>query len=319
MTAKRGASSSVVPGGPSVDQRYASYVDVACSLDGLLWSNQATLLGITVLGWGAVGLTLEKQLRFPPFSHSQTLAVILILAACLYAITIVAKMRMRFWHLHVERELAKIEGQGYFVIRQLSKAWYLSAPRWSIGFFGVMAALMLGSAVVLLLIPSTARHDVKEITPSQAEAEDLVTTQHEIMDNLERRFRLRTADGNGYILTRSPEGGWQRSHSHHHLAETYVVEKGWMIFVVASAVEGEPPSVTKVEPGGVITSPVGRIHNVYLSSGSEIHTIKHGGQNGERDWEAAPEFDRVTATIPVDSSQQGVLAPTSSPRHPQPS
>jgi len=288
----------------SIDQRYSSYVDLACNLDTLLWGNQTTLLGITVLGWGAIALTLEKHLQIAPLSHAHTLACIIFIVSCLYMVTIVSKHRMHSWHKRIESELAHIEGEGYFSIRQLKRPPYLSAPRWVISFFAALVALMLAYAATITIFPSIVESDMSQITPAQAGTEDGVTTNHEIMANGERRFRLMTADGNGYILTRSPAGGWQRSHSHAHVAETYVVEKGWMIFASEGSKSG-PPQIRRLGPGETVTSQVGQVHNVYLARGSEIHTVKHGSRNGERDWEPHPEFDVITASIPVaDSSDE---------------
>jgi len=55
-----------------------------------------------------------------------------------------------------------------------------------------------------------------------------------------------------------------------------------------------PHSQLVVEQG-VVTTPVGQVHNVYLPEGAVIHTIKHGSNGASDDWHPAPEFDAVIA------------------------
>ena len=53
-----------------------------------------------------------------------------------------------------------------------------------------------------------------------------IRTNHNIMDNGERRFRLSGADGSCYIRTEAPaDSGWQNSHYHTRLSEICVVRR----------------------------------------------------------------------------------------------
>lgn len=113
------------------------------------------------------------------------------------------------------------------------------------------------------------------------------------MPNGEYRFRCMqggSGKGYGYIMTVMPEGeaGWQNAHTHKGVKETYVVQKGWIMF--ASRVNGDL-KLEKLREGDVITTAVGVPHNVYMSAGSVIHTIKHGDVSTEKDWFADDELD----------------------------
>jgi mannose-6-phosphate isomerase-like protein (cupin superfamily) len=122
-----------------------------------------------------------------------------------------------------------------------------------------------------------------------------IGTSFELMENGECRFRLVDRDGNGYVLTiASRDGAWQRSHFHLKRRETYIVERGWM--ALATAIVGNSDfKITLVEAGGSIATQPGQSHNVYLSAGAVIHTVKHGGGSGEKDdWEEDEDLDLQT-------------------------
>lgn len=119
------------------------------------------------------------------------------------------------------------------------------------------------------------------------------------MPNGEYRFRCMQGGagrGYGYIMTVMPEGeqGWQNAHSHKGVQETYVVQKGWIVF--ASSENGQL-KIEKLTTGNVVTTTVGVPHNVYMSSGSVIHTIKHGDTSAEKDWFADQELDAETKKL----------------------
>src|ERR1700726_80882 len=58
-----------------------------------------------------------------------------------------------------------------------------------------------------------------------------ISTSHSRMDNGELRYRLVAKDGSSYIRTEaSAGGGWQNSHYHKILQETYIVEDKWLAF-----------------------------------------------------------------------------------------
>jgi mannose-6-phosphate isomerase-like protein (cupin superfamily) len=119
----------------------------------------------------------------------------------------------------------------------------------------------------------------------------------EQMSNGEIRFRMIDRDGNGYIRTETTVGGWQNSHSHKTLSETYVVERGWMGF--AKLVD-KNLAVTVLSKGGMVTTPVGICHNVYLPAGAIIHTIKHGGICEQSDWFPCPHLDELSKKLSED-------------------
>lgn len=129
------------------------------------------------------------------------------------------------------------------------------------------------------------------ISAAQATAEYEITALHEKMPNGELRFRLTPSDGNGYIRTvASAEGGWQNAHSHKSLRETYIVESGW----IASAEKtGQCPKIRLHFPGDIFTTEPKVVHNIYMSPGSLIHTVKHGGK-GAKDWDGDDIFTDVT-------------------------
>jgi mannose-6-phosphate isomerase-like protein (cupin superfamily) len=122
-----------------------------------------------------------------------------------------------------------------------------------------------------------------------------VQANHECMPSGELRFRLMSDDGNGYIQTRAVGSQWQNSHFHRHTAETYIVERGWIVL----AIEMGPASADfwRFDPGLALTTPIGKAHNVYLPTGAIIHTVKHGGKDGARDWNAAPQLDDLIGKL----------------------
>ena len=120
----------------------------------------------------------------------------------------------------------------------------------------------------------------REISPAEARSKHGIVTCHGQMENDEFRFRLRNKrDGTAYVLTRaSASGGWQRSHFHTRLLETYVVQSDWM--ALAELIDGRL-SVRTFGPGEVVTTRPGIVHNVYLPADAVIHTVKHGEAPGE--------------------------------------
>ena len=90
-----------------------------------------------------------------------------------------------------------------------------------------------------------------------------VYAEHERMENGEVRCRFKFKDGTAYIRTEaSSVGGWQRSHYHNLVHETYIVETGRIAFVdqcngrIRLRIIGER---------GIITTEKRVIHNVYMS------------------------------------------------------
>ncbi len=124
-----------------------------------------------------------------------------------------------------------------------------------------------------------------------------IVAHHERMPNGELRFRLFGADGNGYVRTiAGNKGGWQDSHYHCRVRETYIVESGWMTLAVWQDDRGEVV-LTRFDPGQIVTTEPLRRHNVYLPAKAVIHTVKHGSVSDEPDWHAAPELDVLTKVL----------------------
>ena len=79
-------------------------------------------------------------------------------------------------------------------------------------------------------------HDPRKIRPDEARAKG-VSTEHNEMPTGELRFRLKHDDGTAYIRTEATDrGGWQNSHYHRTVRETYIVQRGKMAF--AELVDG---------------------------------------------------------------------------------
>jgi hypothetical protein len=138
------------------------------------------------------------------------------------------------------------------------------------------------------------------ITDDVAKADYGITSHHEIMENGELRFHLRSEDGCAYIRTESgTDGAWQKSHFHKSVKETYIVQKGWMAF--ATYIDEELELVI-AKSGDELTTEPFVIHNVYLAAGAIIHTVKHGAMQNE-DWFGYVEFDKVTKNL----SEEGIM------------
>lgn len=117
-----------------------------------------------------------------------------------------------------------------------------------------------------------------------------IRTNHNIMDNGERRFRLSGADGSCYIRTEaSDDSGWQNSHYHTRLSEICVVQAGWVVYaeliddkVVANKyTAGETYFIRPMIP-----------HNSWMAPHSILHTVKFGDCSNP-DWIASPELDAL--------------------------
>lgn len=119
--------------------------------------------------------------------------------------------------------------------------------------------------------------------------------------NGELRFRLRSLkDGSAYIRTQTTgeSEGWQRSHYHKQLRETYIVERGWIGY---AELEAKSPRYMKFCPGDVFTTSPEVRHNIYMSANSVIHTVKHSGgspgTNGKEDWHQDEECELLSLLV----------------------
>lgn len=119
-----------------------------------------------------------------------------------------------------------------------------------------------------------------------------VWTAHTKMENGETRFRLRCKDGTSYIRTESSKfGGWQNSHFHRRVQETYIVQAGRMAFADLAS---DICRVRIFEKNSVVTTMPLVPHNVYLYANSVIHTIKHGDEGLDEDRIPYPDLDVLT-------------------------
>jgi len=101
-----------------------------------------------------------------------------------------------------------------------------------------------------------------------------VTCRHSYPKTKEElRFRLEKNDGTMYIRTEALKGGWQNSHWHKKVKETYIVQSGWIGYAES---RGGEPELYIYREGESFTTPPGVIHTVYLPAGAVIHTVKHG-------------------------------------------
>ena len=122
-----------------------------------------------------------------------------------------------------------------------------------------------------------------------------IVARHERMANGEVRFRLLAKDGTGYVRTHSGESGAsQNSHYHKTALETYVVQRVWAAF--AELADGEVEWHV-LRPGDVYTTHPGVAHNIYLPANAIIHTVKHGEETIDGDWQAAEELDLLTKHV----------------------
>lgn len=118
-----------------------------------------------------------------------------------------------------------------------------------------------------------------EISCAEAKDEHGVISNHGRMDNGELRFRLQKNDGTAYIRTESPpEGGWQASHWHEKVKETYIVQEGWIGY---AALRNGRPHFEVYQKDAIFTTAPSEIHNIYMPAGAVIHTVKHGDPLGE--------------------------------------
>lgn len=121
-----------------------------------------------------------------------------------------------------------------------------------------------------------------------------VWTEHNEMLSGELRYRLKNMDGTAYIRTESGSGGWQKSHYHKSVRETYIVQLGRM--ALAELIDGTL-RLRVFGPGKVVTTEPYVAHNVYMFRGSIIHTVKHGREGQVSDWYAAQSFDEKTVHL----------------------
>lgn len=120
---------------------------------------------------------------------------------------------------------------------------------------------------------------ITPISPEDGENLYGITCEHSKMDNGELRFRLKKNDGTAYIRTEASEmGGWQNSHYHKEVKETYIVQSGWIGYV---ELEGDTILYHVYKVDETFTTRPEIVHNVYMPAHSVIHTVKHGNSKNE--------------------------------------
>jgi hypothetical protein len=137
-------------------------------------------------------------------------------------------------------------------------------------------------------------NEPRDIGPEEARAKG-VSTEHNEMPSGERRFRLKHDDGTAYSRTEATaSGGWQNSHYHRTVRETYIVQRGKM--ALAELVEGTL-RLCVFGPNEICTTKPNVAHNVYLYGNSVIHSLKHGDAGHHADWHASPRLDAKTVHL----------------------
>jgi len=127
----------------NINTKYASYIAVYNNLDKLLWQVPAFLIGVSVLSFGLLGTFMNNpKIKISLLGYEITYGFAFLLLAILYALGVFSMWRIRSHHTLMGRELAKLEGSGYFHERnRIVKKKYLSAPHWFMWTFLALAIL----------------------------------------------------------------------------------------------------------------------------------------------------------------------------------
>ena len=122
-----------------------------------------------------------------------------------------------------------------------------------------------------------------------------VSTSHSRMDNGELRYRITSADGSAYVrVEATADSGWQNSHYHNTVLETYIIQKGWAAF---AEIDDGKFQYKIMQPGDVHTTRPGISHNVYLPAYAVIHVVKHGETAEQNDWHSDELLDIKTKPL----------------------
>lgn len=123
-----------------------------------------------------------------------------------------------------------------------------------------------------------------------------------VMDNGQTRRRVRMGDV-AVTITTTEVAGWEESHLHRGLRESYTVIKGRMGFSFESLEEDGERGVMLLEPGDTVSSNPGAAHNVYLYAGTTIGVFVYGEPVGNPDkkgndwWPAQDDFDAWSKSL----------------------
>lgn len=135
---------------------------------------------------------------------------------------------------------------------------------------------------------------------SSKEVEDAgVVAEHTQMENGEYRYRLLSkVDGSAYVRTEvTGNGSWQKSHFHKNVKETYIIERGKVIFFE------KKDNIIKNKTllsGDIITTEPYISHNLYVFAGAIFHTVKHNSKSLDADWFPDLEMDKELLYYSID-------------------
>jgi hypothetical protein len=147
LLARAAFSAAAKPLGVSVDQRYASYVEIYDNMDNLIWLVPGFVL---TAGLSALGLVVELASRTPRES-AHMLGWLVLALVIFFFMGGYSVMRIRHHHTMMGRQLRALEVTGYFSEREKSlNARYLpSAPHLFMTLFYVLAAVLLVASLAL--------------------------------------------------------------------------------------------------------------------------------------------------------------------------
>ena len=130
-------------------------------------------------------------------------------------------------------------------------------------------------------------------------AEYGIRTNHEIMENGERRFRLLAPDGTSYIRNeKEGEPVWENAHYHKTIQELILVQKGSMIYVEQRENGLE---YQELGPGEMVCTTPGIPHNICVGENSVTHTIKYGDCSCQ-DWIFCRELDEEVKKLSYEQA-----------------
>lgn len=137
---------------PSIETRYSSYVETHSTLDKLIWQIPAFLVAVSAVGFGLMGTFLpEEKATIPPFSHTQTLGLLLFFWGAMYLLGCYAMERLRYHHSLVATIIARLDPNGYFDKRleSINRTWPISATSAVKVVFGAFGIILLLWGVVI--------------------------------------------------------------------------------------------------------------------------------------------------------------------------
>jgi hypothetical protein len=139
------------PATPDSETRFDAYVDLYNNLDRLLWGIPSLLaVAATVLiGFSGNLLNRQAQVDVPPI----VLALVFALVGTLFALGAYSIWRLRVHHTLAGSYLAKMETDGYFVVRakNVASAWPPSAPALFLLAYTILASLSFAVALIAIV------------------------------------------------------------------------------------------------------------------------------------------------------------------------